>query len=331
MHVCKPIICTSTEFCTILYLCSTSCCRYANDTFGGISKHKPMSYTELKEQLGMHPDASLQLFTPTPKPRRQSSKRDKLLSFLSDSCYLNQLSPTLDSDSSRSNSNCSDISDDQLSYPSEESQSPNQVHFSASELDAISSPYSSSYCSLAVNPIGSGFPQPIFDNDEFALSSPPNQSSKRLNVSVFKPLACADKNEASEHMDTEDTLFSQSQGADDTPLDMRALTTGLVSPTPTSMRALTTGLVSPTPTSMQGSEETLMNSPNGCHPVTSKQFCLDSKTFKSHSFEEPEKPNARVALQPVDTNVPSPSFGGKVNRKTHSERNVAYRTYSFRN
>ncbi len=296
---------------SIIYLCPLSCCRYASDTFGGISKHKPMSYAEFKEQLGMHPDASLQLFTPTPKPHRHSSKRDKLLSFLSDNCYLNQVSPTLSSDSS---TNCSDIGDDQLSYPSEESQSPNQVHFSASELDAISSPYSSSYCSITINPTGSGFPQPIFDNDEFALSSPPNRSLKRINVSVFKPLACADKDKASEHMETEDTLFSQCNGAEDTPLDMRALTTGLVGPTPTSM---------------QGSEETLMNSPNGCHSVTSKQF---SKTFKS--FEEPEKPNTRVALQSVENNIPSPLFGGKVNRKTDSEsglRNVGFRTYSFRN
>ncbi len=191
----------------------------------------------------MHPDSSLQLFTPSPRrPCRHSNKHNKLLSFLSDSCYLttSPSSPAaLHSDSSlsypnsntsRSNSSLSrsDISQNELSYPSEESESLNNVCFSPSELDASLSPYSPSHClssSLVVNPNGSGFPQPFFDdNDNLACSSPPSRRPQQMDI--------FDRNEASEIMDTEDTLFAQSSaGTSSTLLELRSLTTSLAAPT----------------------------------------------------------------------------------------------------
>lgn len=200
--------------------------RYASDTFGNISKHELMSYKELKEHLGVDPDSSYLLFTPTPKPPRQTSKTDKLLSFLSDSCYLTPGGPTntqstnhsplfslSDSESTGSSSNsrakhsehghCLEISSNLieqfdthcLSSPS----SPNRSHFnlSPSEFEGlpVSSPYSPSCCSsqsLTINPSASGFPQPLFSECDLSSSSSLDQESPTLQtqektVELFSP------------------------------------------------------------------------------------------------------------------------------------------------
>lgn len=228
----------------------------------------------------MHPDSSLQLFTPSPHPCRHSSKHKKLLSFLSDSCYLttSQSSPELDSDSSLSYSNSgsphSNIDEDQLSSPLDESQSSIDVCFSPSELDGISSPYSSAHCqrSHVVNSSGSEFPQPFFgDNDGMIVSSSPSQSNHRkMSVSVF------DHNE--EIMDIEDTLFAQSSAAstNTVPLELRTLTSGLAAPTP----HCTTS-----------------------HHNISQPFCEEFKTFQSNMCKETVQSNKRMALQCV-VNLP---------------------------
>ena len=182
-------------------------CRYATDTFGNISKHDVMSYKELKEQLGVDPDSSYLLFTPTPKPPRQTSKTDKLLSFISDSCYLTPSTPASyseprstnhspllslsDSESIGSNSSSLarhghlEISSNLIEQfnthcLSSSSSSPNRSQFnlSPSELEGlpVSSPYSPSCCSsqsLTINPSASGFPQPVFSECDLSPSSSP--------------------------------------------------------------------------------------------------------------------------------------------------------------
>lgn len=271
-----------------------------------------MSYEEFKNQLGLDPDSYLQLFTPTPKP--PGRKNDKLLSFLSDDCYLtpttSQLSPVYSTRSSSCSSascslkqsdNCSDISG-QLNYLSDDSQSPELVNFSPSELDAISSPYSPLQCSsklLATNAFDSGFPQPLFDDNECTLSSPP----RPVSVRGVSSSASSDQMRLGEgnceFMDTEDTLFAQAnKGAitSNTPLEMRVLTTSVAEPIPLGTASL-----------QQGSEETPLE--NSRHTAVDKQIlCSTSSTFKMRSTEEPSRQSRRMPLKSVTNTPPSKSM-----------------------
>jgi len=243
-----------------------------------------MSYKELKEQLGVDPDLSVHLFTPVPKEKK--TIKNKLLSFLSDSCYLTPASShshsTL-SDSSMSDSQTLDLSTSLRSHIDSDSQA--SVSFSPSELDAISSPFSPSECTsktVAMNSNASGFPQPLFcEDDEISF---PNRS---FEAPIPKPLISSDM------MDTEDTLFAQPSTAQVSPQELLANSS-------LSARCFNTS---------QASEETPTEWAN-TRPNVSQAHLLASvsNSLKTTSVMEP-----RPALKSV-ANVPSPSIADAMER-----------------
>ena len=272
-----------------------------------------MSYSELKEQLGVDPDTSFALFTPTPKPHRHANRSDKLLSFLSDSCYLTPgtKQPSTLSDSEPDSDLDSNMAD-QLELSSASS-SPSPLDLSASEIDRIPPPFSPSQCSsksLAHSASGSGFPQPLFDDDDLTLSSPP-RSAPRSRQTVSTSHGASNVVD----LDTEDTLFAQSRGplASNVSLNIPALPFPLVGHSP-----------NPAPSSSgcsQGSEETPIeyDSLSSRHPAPAEQQLLASvsNSLKMLPFKARQAPSERVALKSVE-NVPSPSLGGRMRSSENS-------------
>ena len=270
-----------------------------------------MSYKELKEQLGVDPETSFALFTPTPKPHRHANRSDKLLSFLSDSCYLTpgtkQLSTLSDSESDSDSDIDSDMAD-QLEFSSASS-SPSPLDLSASEVDRIPPPFSPSQCSsksLTLSPSGSGFPQPLFDDDDLTLSSPPRSAPRSRRIVS----ASHGASNGLDSIDTEDTLFAQSRGplASNISLEMPSRPFALTGSSPNSASS-SSGY-------SQGSEETPIeyDSVNSRHPAAAEQQLLASvsNSLKMLPFKARQAPSERVALKSVE-NIPSPRLGGRVN------------------
>lgn len=123
--------------------------RYSADEFCSVSHINVMSYEELKEQLGVDPDCTYhQLFSPSPKkPAPLNGK--KVLSFVSDSWYLSSPSNEIDNEHHS---------------PNQADHSPELNSDNGEYLSASTSPYIPPGAPL--NESLSGFPQPLFDDDD---------------------------------------------------------------------------------------------------------------------------------------------------------------------
>ena len=164
-----------------------------------------MSYKELKEQLGWDLDLSCTIFTPPVSSKRKNNtpKHKKRLSFLSDSQYLT--SPPSDcelddacvhsdseshSDSSPTLS-CSSSSTISASLTDSQTGSDQDIAFFGGSPRFGVDTFSPSTCSsesLAINPNGSGFPQPLFScADEDDEEEEGERGDCCLSLSSFPP------------------------------------------------------------------------------------------------------------------------------------------------
>lgn len=328
---------------SISSVCTLFMDRYGTDAFGNISELKVMSYKELKEQLGIDPDSS---FSPVHKP---SSQTDKLLSFISDSCYLTPDRPGGHSDSrSTSCSSISSLSDsesvDSCSITDTNCSNrdccvevnsnlieqfdthclspcttlPNETSLSLSELTnlPVSTPHSPSVHSgqSFMDLSDSGLPQPLFSLDTLSpLScSSRNSPAGRGHEMVAGPIAFG-PGQLNENTNTAPAGHSSSPGqpSPGVLLERTRAQGGSCDNSCTLCEPLSTGF-------RQGTKEAPLDSDvNHTHSLPAQHKGISPNAQKAHS-RMISRVKGRIPLEmlQVDNNVISPCFHGDMLSKT---------------